>query len=201
MSDPRDPGPTRWVQEWSEAERTAYATRFTRLAAAGQDVDGEARFVDAMAERGSRILDGGCGTGRVAAALAVRGHEVLGVDVDASLVAAGCEQYPGLPLAHRDLLDLRPADGPFDLAVLAGNVMVYLRPGSEAAVLAALDGVLVPGGRAVLGFATDRDYAIDDLDRDAAALGWLLEHRFASWHLAPWHPEADWAVTVFRRPA
>ena len=69
---------TRWHTEWSESERAAYATRFARLAAAGQDIDGEARFVDALAERGSRILDAGCGTGRVAAALAVRGHDSAG---------------------------------------------------------------------------------------------------------------------------
>jgi SAM-dependent methyltransferase len=191
---------TRWHTEWSESERAAYATRFARLAAAGQDIDGEARFVDALAERGSRILDAGCGTGRVAAALAVRGHDVVGADVDASLIEAGREQYPGLPLVHRDLLDLRAEDGPFDVAVLAGNVIVYVEPGSEADVLRALDGVVVPGGRVVLGFATDRDYTVAALDRDAAALDWALEHRFATWQLGPWHDAAEWAVTVYRRP-
>ena len=191
---------TRWFQERSEAERAAYSTYFARLAAAGQDIDGEARFVDAMAERGSRILDAGCGTGRVAAALAVRGHDVVGADADGTLVDAGHEQYPGLPLLHRDLLDLRAEDGPFDLAVLAGNVMVFLAAGTEAGVLAALDRVVVPRGRVVLGFATDRDYTVAALDRDASSLGWSLEHRFATWQLAPWHDGADWAVTVFRRP-
>ena len=191
---------TRWHTEWSESERAAYATRFARLAAAGQDIDGEARFVDALAERGSRILDAGCGTGRVAAALAVRGHDVLGADADGSLIEAGREQYPGLPLIHRNLLDLRAEDGPFDVAVLAGNVIVYVEPGSEAAVLRALDGVVVPGGRVVLGFATDRDYTVAALSRDAAGLDWVLEHRFATWQLGPWHDAAEWAVTVYRRP-
>ena len=191
---------TRWHTEWSESERAAYATRFARLAAAGQDIDGEARFVDALAERGSRILDAGCGTGRVAAALAVRGHDVVGADADDSLIEAGREQYPGLPLIHRNLLDLRAEDGPFDVAVLAGNVIVYVEPGSEAAVLRALDGVVVPGGRVVLGFATDRDYTVAALSRDAAGLDWVLEHRFATWQLGPWHDAAEWAVTVYRRP-
>ncbi len=190
---------TRWFDEWSEEERTAYATRFVRLVQRGQDVDGEARFVDALADRGSRILDAGCGTGRVAAALAARGHDARGVDADRSLVQAGREQYPGLPLEHRDLLDLTADDdGPFDLVVAAGNVLVYVEPGTERAVLQALASVLAPGGAAVFGFATDRDYTTDRLDRDAAAVGWGLVHRFASWQLDPWTDDADWAVSVFR---
>lgn len=190
---------TRWFEEWSDEQREEYAERFTRLAAAGHDIDGEARLVDAMADRGSRILDAGCGTGRVAAALALRGHEVLGVDADADLVAAGRAQHPGVPLEHLDLLDLAPArHGSFDVVVAAGNVMVYLHPGSEPAVLAAIAGVLRPGGRVVLGFATDRDYTVTDLDRDGAAVGWTLEHRFATWQLDPWRDGADWAVSVLR---
>ena len=189
---------TRWFQEWSEAERTAYATRFVRLARRGQDIDGEARFVDALADRGSRILDAGCGTGRVAAALAARGHDAAGVDADGTLVAAGREQYPGLPLEHRDLLDLTADDGPFELVVAAGNVLVYVDPGTEAAVLRALASVLAPGGTAVLGFATDRAYTVAELDRDAAGIGWHLVHRFSTWQLDPWSDDADWAVSVFR---
>ena len=36
----------------------------------GDDIDGEARFVDALADRGAAILDAGCGVGRVAGRLA-----------------------------------------------------------------------------------------------------------------------------------
>jgi 2-polyprenyl-3-methyl-5-hydroxy-6-metoxy-1,4-benzoquinol methylase len=189
---------TRWFDEWSEAERAEYASRFVRLAQRGQDIDGEARFVDALADRGSRILDAGCGTGRVAAALAARGHRALGIDADASLIAAGQEQYPGLSLEHRDLRALTPDDGPFEVIVAAGNVLVYVEPGTEQAVLRALASVLAPGGTAVFGFATDRDYTIDHLDRDAAAVGWGLVHRFATWQLDPWTDDAGWAVSVFR---
>ena len=189
---------TRWFEEWSDAERTAYATRFVRLARRGQDIDGEARFVDALADRGSRILDAGCGTGRVAAAMAARGHDARGVDADGTLIAAGREQYPGLPLEHRDLLDLTADDGPFELVVAAGNVLVYVDPGTEAAVLRALASVLSPGGSVVLGFATDREYTVSDLDVDASAVGWRLVHRLSTWQLDPWTDDADWAVSVFR---
>lgn len=189
----------RWFDEWSDAQRAEYAGRFLKLAAAGHDIDGEARLLDALAPRRARILDAGCGTGRVAWALHRAGHRVLGVDLDPALVSAGQQQYPGLPLTELDLLDVSPAIGTFELVVSAGNVMVYLAPGSERAVLTALDSVLDPGGRAVFGFATDRDYGIAGLDRDAAAVGWALEGRYATWQLDPWYDGADWAVSVFRK--
>ena len=42
-----------------------YARRWSNLVAEGRDIYGEARLIDAMAERGSNILDAGCGTGRI----------------------------------------------------------------------------------------------------------------------------------------
>jgi len=62
-----------------------------------------------------------------------------------------------------------------------------------------LSDLLVPRGRIVTGFATDREYTVADLDRDAAETGLTVEHRFATWHLDPWFDGADWAVTVLRR--
>src|SRR5680860_1128367 len=64
-----DPGHSAW-----------YVERFRTMAAAGDDLAGEARLIDAMVPRGSRILDAGCGPGRVGAVLARLGHDVVGVD-------------------------------------------------------------------------------------------------------------------------
>ena len=122
------------------------------------------------------------------------------------MVAIAVERYPGPTFVAADLLALTPerlaaAGGPetFDVIVLAGNVMVYLAPGTEQEVLRTLVGLLVPGGALVAGFSTDRDYTVGDLDRDAAAVGLITQHRFATWHLDPWVADADWAVTVLRR--
>lgn len=195
----------RWFAERTERQRVDYASHFVRLAAQGEDVDGEARFIDAIAERGSRILDAGCGVGRVAAHLARCGHRAEGVDADPILVAKGRELYPALPLAVLDLsrltrglltdVGLAP---PYDLVVSAGNVMHFVADGSHARVVARLAAVLTPGGRAVFGFATGRAYRPEDLDRDATAAGWSLEHRFATWQCAPYGDGADWAVSVYR---
>ncbi|WP_051267687.1 class I SAM-dependent methyltransferase [Nakamurella lactea] len=209
-SDPTDrTPPTRWEQQWAEQPERwqSYADKFATYYADGTDMDGEARFVDMLAARDSVVLDAGCGTGRVAAGLAARGHRAIGVDKDAGLVRIGIERYPLVPLLVADLADLA-ADAfagagvapPFDLIVSAGNVMVYAASGTEPRILTNLDALLAPGGRAVFGFATDRDYTVDALDADSAAVGWLGEHRFATWHLDPYAGDSDWAVSVFRKP-
>lgn len=188
----------RWFDEWSLEQRQEYAARFRTLAASGADIDGEARLVDALADRGARILDAGCGAGRMAAYLAAQGHDVLGLDLDPLLIEAGRADYPGLPLEVLDLRDVSPKLGVFDLVASAGNVMVFLEPGTEWEVLAALGSVLRPGGRAVFGFATDRAYTHDRLDVDAASIGWTKEARWATWQMDPYTDDADWAVSLYR---
>lgn len=195
--------PTRWDHE---ADSASYIAHFEGLAAAGTDLEGEARLVDAMASRGATILDGGCGSGRVAAALTRMGHRALGIDREPILIEAARSQHPETAYAARDLLDVTPAwlaeqghPTAYDIVVLAGNVLVFLAPGTERAVLGRMRDVLRPGGRLVAGFATDRDYSVADLDADASALGLAREVRFSTWHLDAWAEGAGWAVTILRR--
>ena len=202
----RTPRP-RWFDQWDEPARQEYAHRFTDLAARGEDVDGEARFVDAMARRGSTILDAGCGVGRVAAALAAQGHRAHGVDVDPILIDHGRTLNPDLPLAVLDLVEATPDSlaaarlpAAYDLVVCAGNVMHFTADGTEARVVANLAALLVPGGRLVFGFGTDRAFTPDLLDQHAEAAGLTREHRFADWELRPFHDGAGWAVSVYTRP-
>ncbi|HEU0042180.1 MAG TPA: class I SAM-dependent methyltransferase, partial [Jiangellaceae bacterium] len=127
--------PTRWATDTKVGHSQWYVERFRTLAAEGADLAGEARLVDAMLPRRARVLDAGCGTGRVGAELHARGHDVVGVDADPVLVEAASTDHPGprwlvADLAELDLPSLGVAD-PFDAAVLAGNVMVFLAPGTE----------------------------------------------------------------------
>ena len=192
--------PTRWETETTGSRWTAYRDRFERLQAEGADLGGEARFVDVLVPRNARILDAGCGPGRVAAALHDRGHIVVGIDRDAGLIESALRLYPGVDYRVCDLLDAASLGETFDAIVLAGNVLVYMAPGSEQAGLAGLAQLLISGGRLVAGFATDRAYTVPDFDADAAAVGLAIESRFATWHLDPWRDDSDWAVTVLRKP-
>ncbi|SCG74609.1 class I SAM-dependent methyltransferase [Micromonospora coxensis] len=197
--------PTRWATETGPGHSQWYIDRFRKLAADGADLAGEARLVDATVAPGSRILDAGCGTGRVGAALAARGHRVVGVDADPALVEAARADHPGPRWLVGDLaeLDLAAAGEPepFDAAVVAGNVMAFVAPGTEQAVLSRIAAHLRPDGVVLVGFGTDRGYRIEDFDADAVAARLRPEQRFATWDLRPWRDDADFAVTVLRKPA
>lgn len=191
----------RWFTQYGEGHAEWYIERFRKLAAAGEDLEGEARLLDAMLPRRARVLDAGCGPGRVGAALHARGHEVIGVDVDPALIAAAIEDHPGPQWIVGDLATFEVAGPPCDAAVLAGNVLVFVAPGSEVQVLSRVAAHVRPDGFVVTGFATDREYPVETFDRDCVAAGLVLEHRFSTWDLRPWQPDAGFAVTVLRRPS
>ena len=194
--------PPRWFTETDEGHSQSYIERMRGLASEGEDLAGEARLIDAMVKPRSRILDAGCGPGRVGAALFARGHEVVGVDVDPELIAAAREDHPGPIWIMSDLATLELAalgePEPFDAVVIAGNVLAFVAPETETQVLARLAAHLVPDGFAVAGFHTDR-YNITEFDEHLVNAGFTLEHRFATWDLRPWHADADFAVSVLRR--
>lgn len=194
---------TRWVTDHDESHSRWYIERFRRMAAEGADLAGEARLVDALVERGARILDAGCGPGRVGAELAARGHQVVGVDVDPELIAAAATDHPGprwlvADLAELDLVAFGEV-APFDAAVIAGNVMAFVAPGTEPDVLDRVARHIRVDGVVVVGFGLDRGYPLTDLDVHADAAGLDREHRFATWDLRPFDHDATFAVTVFRR--
>lgn len=190
----------RWFTGTKDGHSQWYVERFRQLAAEGADLAGEARLIDAIVPPGSRVLDGGCGPGRIGAELHERGHTVVGVDVDPVLIAAAAEDHPGPRWVVGDLSRLDLDEEPFDVAVVAGNVMVFVAPGTERLVLESLRRHVRPGGRIVLGFALDRDLVLEAFDADVEAAGLVLEQRFATWDLVPFSADADFAVTFLRVP-
>jgi trans-aconitate methyltransferase len=190
--------PTRWVTDHDVDHSQLYIDRFRRMAADGVDLAGEARLLDAMLERGSRI-----GSGRVGADLAARGHTVVGVDVDPTLIEAARADHLGptwlvADLAELDLPSMGQAD-PFDAVIIAGNVMAFVAPGTEPKVLTRVAEHVRPDGIVVVGFGLDRGYALANFDAHTAATGLDLEHRFATWDLRPWRSDATYAVSILRR--
>ena len=196
--------PTRWEIEGDENRSQWYIERFRRMAAEGADLAGEARLMDALLPPRSRVLDAGCGTGRVAAALQERGHTVVGVDADAELVAAARQDFPAPTFVVGDLSVLELGafgiDEKFAGAVLAGNVVTYLAPETEVSAMRHVAAHVIPGGVVVVGFGLNRGYSLEKFDADAKAAGLILENRFATWDLRPWQSDSDFAVSVFRVP-
>lgn len=181
-----------------------YVQRFRDLAAAGQDLVGEARTIDAMAQRGARILDAGCGPGRHGGWLAEQGHTVVGVDGDAVLIDAAIADHPGATWLVGNLAELdlpgRGVTEPFDLILCAGNVVAFLAPSTRREVLRRFAAHLAEGGRAVVGFGTDRAYAVADFESDVTAAGLEIQGRFATWELHP-YAGGDFLVAVLGRSA
>ena len=193
--------PPRWVTDTKPGHSEWYVERFRRMAAEGEDLGGEARLVDAMLPPRGRVLDAGCGPGRVGAVLHERGHTVVGVDVDPVLIEAAEADHPGPRWLVGDITELDLADEePFDGAVLAGNVMVFLAPGTEAEALRRVGVHVKPDGFVVVGFHTNRELSLEAFDRAVEEAGLRQEHRFATWDLRAWHHDADFAVTVLRVP-
>ena len=186
-----DPGHSQW-----------YIERFRAMARAGDDLDGEARFVDAMAPRGARILDAGCGPGRLGGYLSKAGHQVVGVDVDPALIAAAEQDYPGPRWLVGDLAELDlPARGivdPFDVIASAGNVMAFLAPSTRVRVLSRLRAHLAGDGRAAIGFGAGRDYEFAEFLDDTAAAGFAPDLLLSTWDLRPFTDGSDFLVAVLR---
>jgi len=192
---------TRW-QDTDAPRGDSYDQRWTQLAEAGESIHGEADFVESLLGRagGSRVLDAGCGTGRVAIELARRGHSVLGVDADPDMLATARTKAPDLSWVHADLADLGAhSTETFDLALLAGNVMIFLAPGSEERVMGELVDRLAPGGLLVAGFSIRPGrLPLAEYDRVAAGAGLESVARFATWDRQP-YDGGDYAVSVHRR--
>jgi SAM-dependent methyltransferase len=186
-----DPGHSQW-----------YIERFRAMARAGDDLAGEARFVDAMAPRGARILDAGCGPGRLGGYLAKAGHDVVGVDVDPALIEAAKQDYPGPRWLVGDLAELDlPSRGiaePFDVIVSAGNVMTFLAPSTRVHVLSRLRAHVADDGRAAIGFGAYREYEFDDFLNDAVDAGFAPDLLLSTWDMRPFTDGSDFLVALLR---
>jgi SAM-dependent methyltransferase len=180
----------------------AYIQRFRDLAAAGHDLVGEGRLVDAMLPRSARVLDAGSGTGRIGGFLATVGHEVVGVDGDPVLVAEAQRAHPAARWLVGDLAELDlPAAGvaePFHVVVCAGNVMTFLAESTRVEVLRRMRAHVRADGRAAIGFGAGRGYGFDEFLADGRTAGWVPDVLLSTWDLRPFTADADFLVALLR---
>jgi SAM-dependent methyltransferase len=188
--------PNRWLQE-RRTSGDAYDSTYERRAAAGENVHGEADFVQRFAP--ASVLDAGCGTGRVGRELARRGMDVTGVDLDPNMLETARNKAPDV---RWELADLRDVDlaRTFDAIVMAGNVMIFLAPQTEADVVTNMARHLAPGGVLIAGFQLmPGRLALDRYDECASNAGLALAERWATWDCDPWVSGGDYAVSVHRK--
>jgi SAM-dependent methyltransferase len=192
---------TRW-QRTAAPRGDDYDARWRSLEASGHNIHGEADLVEALLAEsgGTTVLDAGCGTGRVGIELVRRGVHVTGIDADADMLAAARTKAPDIDWYEADLSDPHGLpDGSFDIVLLAGNVMIFLDPGTEDRVLANLVGRLAPGGMLVSGFSLRPDQlSCARYDAMASSAGLEPVARWATWDRQPF-ADGDYAVSVHRR--
>jgi SAM-dependent methyltransferase len=185
----------RWLRE-RKTTGEAYDATYERRAAAGEDVHGEATFVMRFAP--TSALDAGCGTGRVGRELARRDVDVVGVDIDAEMLGTARRAAPDVDwrLADLSTVDLGRS---FDAIVMAGNVMIFLEPATEGAVLANMARHLSPGGVLIAGFQLEPGrLTLSQYDEAAASAALSPHERWATWDCEPWVSGGEYAVSVHR---
>ncbi len=190
-----------------------YDKTWIDMAAAGKDPHGEVAFVERLLARrgladiarpsdaiaGLRMLDAGCGTGRVAVELDRRGYVVEGTDVDSDMLGEACSKAPHLVWTKGDLASLA-LGRTFDLIVLSGNVILFVDPADRPLVAPSLRGHVPVGALVVQGMQlarTDgRRVSVEQLNAWMFGAGFALTERWATWDEDPWSPTADYVVSV-----
>ena len=166
------------------------------MAASGQNVHGEVDFL--LSYQPASVLDAGCGTGRVAIELDRRGIHSVGVDMDPQMLEEARRKAPNIGWRQEDLRDLELKSA-FALVVLAGNVMIFLEPGSELEVLQRLVRHVNKGGLLVSGFSLRPEIlSLKRYDALAQEVGLSLAGRWSTWQRDPFEG-GTYAVSAHRK--
>jgi len=186
----------RWRQWRQQVDLDEYEARWDRLESQGEAVHGEADFVDRYASK--RILDAGCGMGRVGLELARRGYDVVGVDNDDDMLERARRKGANASWLVGDLTSIR-FDLPFDTIVLAGDVLLFVEPSRRHLVVPNLADALVEGGHLICGSSFTPPYDLRGYDEWCHHAGLELIERYGSWERDPYRADRNYAVSVHRR--
>ncbi len=102
-------------------------------------------FLAARLPASGRVLDLGCGTGHYTGALAGKGLEAVGLDLDSDMIDAARERYGGALFAVGDLTEIATIADGADGGFCIGNVLPHLPHDHLDRFLADLAGLLAPG--------------------------------------------------------
>ena len=112
-------------------------------------IDKRTRLVKELLPMGGLVLDVGCGTGQLGAAIASEGYDVFGVDLSSSMVARARER--GLAGTYAGVTTALPfAADSFDLALTVATLHHLETPRRVAATIFEMGRVVRSGGFVVL---------------------------------------------------
>lgn len=174
----------RWVRWRRAVDLDEYDRRWEEMAARGESVHGEVDFIERRTTgRCVRILDAGCGTGRLAIEAERRGHQAMGADLDPDMIDRARSKAAHIEWVCADLSTLH-LDTTFDVIVMAGNIPLFCAPGSQAAIISNLANHLAPEGILICGYSLEKGanaYTVANFCRDAASAG--LDHieQYVNW--------------------
>lgn len=137
------------------------------------------------------VGDLGCGPGHVAAWMAGRGAQCVGIDLSPAMVELGRREHPEVEFRSGDLLELPARDGEF-AAVVALYSVIHLEAGELRPAFAEMARVLRPGGLCLVSFhgGTEVRHLDRWFDHDVD----LVFHFFEHHHVAAAMSEAGLPV-------
>ena len=137
--------------------------------------DANIQFVEqtGVVSRQAKILEIGSGKGRLLSHLLRLGHDIRGVQVDRSRIAASRELYGELPLSAIDSVELPAPDGSVDVA-LSFDVLEHI-PDTDSH-LREVRRILKPGGHYLLQTPNKLTNAPFETIRWRSFTAWKTEH-------------------------
>jgi trans-aconitate 2-methyltransferase len=128
------------------------------------------------AQPGERILDLGCGTGHLAAQIAERGADVVGLDSSPSMVAQARQNFPKMKFLLADARNFQ-VEGLFD-AIFSNAVLHWVLEPEEA--IRSMAAALKPGGRLALEFGGQGNVAriMAATESVLRAVGYQARHKW-----------------------
>ena len=152
-SSPPDPLDFRSVRHAYDTVAEDYATYLPDTRA---EAPLDLAMIDAFAEAATsgddaRVLDAGCGAGRMSRYLAERGCRVEGVDLSSSMVAMARRDHRDLVFTVGSLTDLSYPDDQF-AGVMLWYSIIHTPPAGQALIFAEAARVLRPSGHVLVGF-------------------------------------------------
>jgi SAM-dependent methyltransferase len=128
--------------------------------------------------KGVRILDYGCGYGRMTTELAGAGWRAVGVDFSGAMIERGRREHPGLDLRQIAGLPLAEPDGAFDAALLFAVLTCIPGDEDQRTLIAELRRLIRPGGLLYVS-----DYLLQTGERYAARYAAGLARRgvYGTW--------------------